>query len=509
MEEKRSQWGTRVGFVLAAIGSAIGLGNIWRFPYMAYDNGGGAFLIPYFFALLTAGIPLLILEMGLGHKMRGSSPLSFRKIKEKYETVGWWSVLITFVVTVYYSVIISWATNYLVYSFNQSWGTETGAFFMGDFLEATGFWNFGGFKFNVLIGLIIVWGLNYFILYKGIKKGIEKASKIFMPILAVLLVLITLRGITLPGSIAGLNHFLEPDFSVLLNPDVWIDAYGQVFFTLSLGFGIMIAYASYLPKKSDVVNNAFITAFANSGFSFLAGLGVFGVLGYMAQAQGVPFDEVVSGGIGLAFVAFPKAINLLPAFKGIFGVLFFLSLVISGLSSTMSLIEAFSSSIMDKFAMKRQKAITIVCGTGFLGSLVFATGLGIGILDVIDHFVMAYGLALVGFVECIVLGYLWNINRIKDHVNLVSDFKVGNWWNSAIKYVTVFGLGYMLIYKLIREVRPLLTGNYDKLYGGYPVSAILSLGWGVVFGLIVIAYMMRTVKWNQDVNLTHQPGEVE
>ena len=509
MEEKRSQWGTRVGFVLAAIGSAIGLGNIWRFPYMAYDNGGGAFLIPYFFALFTAGIPLLIMEMGLGHKMRGSAPLSFRKIKAKYETVGWWSVIITFIVTVYYSVIISWAVNFLIYSFNQSWGSETASFLMNDFLGRSNFWDFGGFKLNILLGLVVVWGLNYFILYKGIKKGIEKASKIFMPILAILLVLITLRGITLPGSINGLNNFLQPDFSVLLNPDVWIDAYGQVFFTLSLGFGIMIAYASYLPKKSDVVNNAFITAFANSGFSFLAGLGVFGVLGYMAQAQGVEFGEIASGGIGLAFIAFPKAINLLPAFKGIFGVLFFLSLVISGLSSTMSLIEAFSSSIMDKFSLKRKKAITIVCGTGFLGSVIFATGLGLNILDVVDHFINAYGLAVVGFVEAIVIAYLWDANKVRDHVNAVSDFKIGSWWNFSIKYITVLGLGYMLIRKVIREAGPLLAGNFDKLYGGYPVSAILSLGWGLVLGIIAVAYMMRNVNWNQDVNLSHQPFEEE
>ena len=509
MEEKRSQWGTRVGFILAAIGSAIGLGNIWRFPYMAYDNGGGAFLIPYFFALFTAGIPLLIMEMGLGHKMRGSAPLSFRKIKDKYETVGWWSVIITFIVTVYYSVIISWAVNFLVYAFNQSWGQETASFLMNDFLGRTGFWNFGGFKFNILIGLVVVWGLNYFILYKGVKKGIEKASKVFMPILAILLILITLRGITLPGAINGLNNFLQPDFSVLLNPDVWIDAYGQVFFTLSLGFGIMIAYASYLPKESDVVNNAFITAFANSGFSFLAGLGVFGVLGYMAQAQGVAFGEIASGGLGLAFIAFPKAINLLPAFQGVFGVLFFLSLVISGLSSTMSLIESFSSSVMDKFALGRKKAITIVCGAGFAGSVIFATGLGLGILDVVDHFINAYGLAVVGFVECIVIGYLWDANKIRNHVNSVSDFAIGSWWNFSLKVITVLGLGYMLIRRIISEAGPLLAGNFDKLYGGYPVSAILSLGWGLVLGIIVVAYMMRNVKWNQDVNLSHQPGEGE
>src|SRR6056297_3637654 len=128
-EEERDQWGSRIGFILAAIGSAVGLGNIWRFPYMAYENGGGAFLLPYFFAVLTAGIPLLILEMGLGHKMRGSAPLAFRKIKEKYETLGWWAVLVTAVVTVYYSVIVAWAVNYMFFAVRQTWGSDPNAFF--------------------------------------------------------------------------------------------------------------------------------------------------------------------------------------------------------------------------------------------------------------------------------------------------------------------------------------------------------------------------------------------
>ncbi|GAB6098997.1 sodium-dependent transporter [Halanaerocella petrolearia] len=499
-EENRDQWGSRFGFILTAIGSAVGLGNIWRFPYMAYENGGGAFLIPYFFALLTAGIPLLVLEMGLGHKMRGSAPLSFRKVKEKYETIGWWAVLVTAVVTIYYSVVIAWAINFMFLAFNQGWGSKPDSYFFKDFLQMTSFWKIGGIRFNVLAGLAAVWGLNYFILYNGIKEGIEKAAKVFMPILAVLVVLITVRGVTLPGSLNGLNNFLQPDFSVLKDPSVWVSAYGQVFFTLSLGFGIMITYASYLPKKSDVVNNAFITTFANSGFSFLAGIGVFGILGYMAKVQNVAFDKVVSSGIGLAFIAFPKAINLLPGFKGAFGFLFFLCLVISGLSSTMSLIEAFSSSIMDKFQMTRKQAISLVCGVGFLGSTIYATGMGLVVLDVVDNWMNNYNLALIGVIECLLLGYFWNLDHVKSHVNRVSDFEVGDWWKVAIKYITAIVLGISLVIKL--------KGELTSLYAGYPLSAILTLGWGVTFGLIIIAYLMRHIAWNREVKVDELKEEL-
>jgi len=492
--ENRDQWGSRLGFILAAVGSAVGLGNIWRFPYMAYENGGGAFLVPYLFAVLTAGIPLLILEMGLGHKMRGSAPLAFRKIKEKYETLGWWAVLVTAVVTIYYSVIVGWAISYMFFAIKGSWGNDPVNFFVKDYLGMTGFWNLGGIRINVLFSLVAVWGLTYVILYNGIKEGIEKASKVFMPLLIVLIGIITLRGVTLPGAVEGLNHFLEPNFAVLKDPNVWVSAYGQVFFTLSLGFGIMIAYSSYLPKKSDVINNAFITAFANCGFSFLSGFAVFGILGYMAQTQGVAISEVAgSGGIGLAFFVFPQAINLLPGLNGLFGVLFFLSLVVAGLSSIISLVEAFTSSIMDKFQMSRKKAVTIVCTVGFLSTTIYATGMGLSVLDVVDHFINNYALAVVGLVEAVVLAYLWNISNLKNHVNAVSDFKVGNWWDVAIKVVTIPVLGIMLVLKF--------KGELATLYGDYPLSAILTLGWGIVIALPILAYVMKNISWNEEVLL--------
>ncbi len=490
-EVERDQWGSRFGFILAAIGSAVGLGNIWRFPYMAYENGGGAFLIPYFFALLTAGIPLLILEMGLGHKMRGSAPLAFRKVKEKYETMGWWTVIITALVTIYYSVIIAWGISFMFFAINGSWGTDTSAFFHNEFLQMTNFWDLGGIRINILVGLFLVWGLNYSILVGGIKKGIEKASKVFMPILALLVILITIRGVTLDGAIVGVNKFLEPNFSVLKDYRVWVSAYGQVFFTLSLGFGIMIAYASYLPKKSDITNNAFITAFANSGFSFMIGLGIFGVLGNMAVSQGVPLDQVVDSGIGLAFIAFPKAINLLPGYSGIFGFLFFLCFVLAGLSSTMSLIEAFSSSIIDKFKMSRTKAITLVCGCGFLISTVYATGMGLVILDVVDHFINNFGLVVVGVLECIIVGYFFNVAELKDHINQVSDFNIAGWWDIAIKFVTPIVLGYTIIMNFFNDV--------ISIYGGYSADAVGMLGWGTIVSTLIVAVLFKNQSWNEDV----------
>ncbi|SKA11630.1 sodium-dependent transporter [Selenihalanaerobacter shriftii] len=485
---ENTEWGSRLGFILAAIGSAVGLGNIWRFSYMVYDNGGGAFLIPYFFALLTAGIPLLILEFGFGHKMRGSAPFSFAKMSEKWEWLGWWPSLVSFVITTYYAAIIGWSLNYIVYSFGTIWGQDPESFFYNSHLQLTeGISEIGGINLTILLGVIAVWLINYFILYKGVQEGIEKASKIFMPLLAVFMLIITVRGVTLPGALAGVNKFLEPDFSALLNVKVWLAAYGQIFFTLSVGFAIMITYSSYLPKDSDIVNNAFITALANCGFSFIVGIGSFGILGYMAAQTGQPISEVVAQSIGLAFIAFPKAISLLPAFQSLFAIIFFLGLTIAGFSSSLSLIEAFVASVRDKFDIERKKAVTYVCLAGLLGSLIFTTGAGLYFLDIVDHFVNQFGIALIGLVECIVLGWYYKSSRIRNYVNPLSDFPIGNWWEIMIKFVTPIILGVMFIQNTILEL--------SKPYGGYDIGSLIKYGWAVAALLLIIGIILSFLPW--------------
>ena len=499
MENKNGAFNSRVGFILAAIGSAVGLGNIWRFSYVAYDNGGGAFLIPYFIALVVVGIPLLVLEIGFGLKQRGSAALSFARLDKKWEWLGWWAPIVSFVLMMYYSVIIGWTLNYAGYSIFQSWGTDPGAFFNQHLGLTDGIWNLGGFQWHILATVVVVWVANFIIIYKGVQDGVEKAAKFFMPLLFILMAIITIRGITLPGAVQGLNQFLTPDFSQLMNANVWLAAFGQIFFTLSLGFGVMITYASYLPEDSDVVNNAFITGLGNCAFSFLVGLGVFGILGYMAGQTGVPVEDVVAQSMGLAFVAFPKAISMLPAFSKLFAFMFFAALFIAGLSSSISLVEAMTANVMDKFNMTRHKATFIVCLIGLLGSLIFTTGAGLYFLDVIDHFNMQYGAALVGVIECLVIAWALKASVLRDWMNPRSDFEIGSWWVVLVKYAMPLILGFLMIQNTIIE--------FQIPYGDYPTNA-LAMGWGAAALVIITGMMIARVKWNDPRQLTMTEEEV-
>ncbi|TCS83091.1 sodium-dependent transporter [Tepidibacillus fermentans] len=485
---KREEWGSRAGFLLAAIGSAVGLGNIWRFPYVAYENGGGAFLIPYFFALLTAGIPILILEFGVGHKFKGSAPLSFRRISRNAEWLGWWQVFISFIIMMYYVVIIAWSANYIWFSVGLKWGKDTNAFLFSEYLHISkGVWNFGGIQWPIFFTLLGVWAVIFFILFRGVKAGIEKASKFLMPLLAVIMILFTIRGVTLPGAVKGLNVLLTPDFSKIFDANTWVAAYGQIFYSLSVAFAIMITYSSYLPEKAEINNSAFITGFANSGFEFLAALGVFGVIGFMSQSTGIPIDKVAGQGVGLAFVVFPQIINQLPAMNSLIGVLFFTALFIAGLTSAISILEVVIAAIMDKFMLSRKQAVIYSSLVGFLGSVIYTSGGGLYYLDIVDHFINAFGIVLSGITEVILLGWFFNLTTIREHNNLLSDYRIGSWWEIMIRFVTPIILGIMTVINFYNE--------FTKLFGGgdYPLNSLIVFGWGVALAAITFAVIVKTI----------------
>lgn len=496
--ESRAQWGTRAGFILAAVGSALGLGNIWRFPAIAYENGGGAFLIPYLFALLTAGIPILIMEFTMGHKYRGSSPLTFRRMHKGAEFVGWWGVLVAFVISTYYSVIIAWAMSYMIFAVKLGWGSDTGSFFES-FLQvnevAAGM--SGSLVLGVLIPLVIVWFIVLGILFKGIRKGIEVANRIMIPTLIVVFLLIVIRAVTLPGALDGLDALFKPDFTKILSPDVWVAAYGQIFFSLSIAFAIMITYSSYLPKKSDITNNAFITGLGNSAFELLAGIGVFAVLGFLALESGQNIDEVVAGGPGLAFAVFPEIINQFPAFNATFGFLFFISLVLAGLTSLMSITETYVAAVVDKFNISRGKAVIFGGGLAAVTSLLFATQGGLNFLDMTDYFINQFGVAMLGFVEVVLV--IWILRKGKElrrHADSVSDIKLGSWWTISLSVITPLMLGYMLFQLFRQNILKKFdtdTGNYE----GYADAFILYGGWFVAAGALVIGIILATLKWKQ------------
>ncbi|WP_017756314.1 sodium-dependent transporter [Calidifontibacillus oryziterrae] len=488
--EDRQQWGTRAGFILAAIGSAVGLGNIWRFPAVAYENGGGAFFIPYLFALLTAGIPLLILEFTLGHKFRGSAPLTFARLNKKAEWIGWWQLGVSFVISTYYAVIIAWAMSYSIFAFKQSWGTDTESFLFGDYLKmSVDPGQMGSIVPNVFLPLVLVWVVVLVILVKGVKKGIEAANRIFIPLLLFLFTIIVIRAITLPGAATGLNAFFQPNWDKIMDGSVWVAAYGQIFFSLSIGFAIMITYASYLPKKGDITNNAFITGFANSSFELLAGIGVFSILGFMATQQGVGVDEVVAGGVGLAFVVFPSIINELPALNGLFGLLFFASLVLAGLTSLMSIIETYVAGIQEKFKVKRTTAVIIGGGLSAVISLLYATQGGLMFLDVVDAFINNYGVALAGLVEVVAIAwFVKNLKDLKNHANELSDIRLGSWWNICLRFVTPVVLGFMMFKSVMKDI--------TVPYGDYPIEFLLKFGWGVAAVVIILGFVFTIKKWD-------------
>ena len=489
MNSTRESWGSRTGFLIAAIASAIGLGNIWRFSYLAYDNGGGAFLIPYFVAVVVVGLPLVILEYALGQKKKASAPHAFFLVHPRFQIFGWWSVIIVmFGIQVYYANIIAWCLNYLIYSVDLGWGADANDFFFNKFLKISETpLEMGSFHPNIFFSLLSVWFISWFITFKGVRNGIERTTKVFMPILFILTSILVFWGLSLPGAREGIIQYLKPDFSVLKKADVWIDAFSQIFFTLSIGFGILIAYASYIPERTNIFSNAFITVIVNSGYSIFAGFAVFSTLGYLVNTSGKPFEEVVTESIGLAFVVYPSVISLLPAFPRVFGIIFFLCLIIAGITSSISIIEAFVSALLDKYTLKRATVVNTVCVLGFLLGIPFTFSSGLFWVDIVDHFLTSYGIVAVGFVECILIGWIYKTVRLREYINHAVGWKVGIWWDVLIRFI----IPLVLLIIIGKSLWIDLSSNY----GDYPTKALILIGIGWFCLIVLISVILDFHSW--------------
>ncbi len=474
---------------MAAIGSAVGLGNIWRFPYVAYKNGGGAFLIPYFVALFTVGIPLLIAEYSVGSMFRKSAPMAMRSIHPKAEWVGWWGVFSAFLISIYYSVLIAWCLCYLFHSFGLVWQPDASNFFYNQFLGAGNSLSLGGsMNMQIVFALLAVWTSIYLILYKGV-KSIGRAAIITVPLPAILLLILTIRGVTLPGASMGLDFYLSPDFSKLSMPSVWLAAYAQIFFSLSLAQGIMIVYASFLKKGSDINNNAFITALADGGAAFLAGFAVFSILGYLSYQTGQPMSEIAGGGIGLTFITYPTGISKMPVLASFFGVIFFTTLLSFGINSAFSMVEAISEGIKDKFGMNKKKTTFIVCLLGFLLGLLFIPGSGIHWIEIMDHFISNFALVFVGLLECLIFGYAIGGEKIRNYANKVSEIKMGRWSSIMLK---LFAPVVLISIALASLVEVMVKG-----YGNYPSWSIAVAG-GIVLMSVIMAILFARLKCREE-----------
>ncbi len=479
LEEQRENWGSRAGFVLAAIGSAVGLGNLWGFPYKVHANGGGAFLIPYLLAMLLIGIPLLILEFSLGHMTQRAAPDAYRSVNRKTEPIGWWGILLGFVIITYYPVILAWCGSYLVECVkgifnggNLPWAGEglegvkkAGEFFERNYLNmwtpaeidaGAKPWSLGGLVGPITVSLAIIWILLYLCIFRGVRM-VSKVVLWTVPLPWIMLLILTVRGLTLPGAQEGLNFYLQPRWEMLLKPETWRWAFGQMFFSMSLAFGVMVTYASFLHRKSDINNNATIIGLADVGTSFVAGLAVFATLGAMAFAtaqagQAVGVENVVDAGPGLAFVAFPYALAQLPA-SAWFGAVFFIALLTLGIDSAFSITESVLASFVDKTGWNRQATLIGLTLVGFGCGLVYCTRGGLAWLGGIDDFINSSwgGIALLGLLECVVVGWAYRLARLREHANERSDWKIGPWWDLLIRYFAPVILSTLFVWSLLEK----------------------------------------------------------
>lgn len=493
----REQWQSQIGFILAAVGSAIGLGNIWRFPGVAYTNGGGAFLIPYLVALLTAGVVYLLFDWALGHRFRGSAPAIFRRVNPRFEALGWFQVGLCFAIITYYAVIVAWSVRYMGYSLTRAWGDDPAGFFTGDFLHLLSSSDAhltGDVVGAIAWPLVLVWVFVTVIMALGVAGGLERMNKVFLPLLVVMFIGMVVRAVTLPGAVAGLNSFFTPKWSALADPHVWIQAYAQIFFSLSVMFGIMITYASYLPRRANLAPTGFVVAFANSSFELLAGIGVFSTLGYMAQRQGVGVGEVegISGPI-LSFVTFPQVISMMPGGQ-VFGFLFFASLFLAGITSLVSLLQVVSAAVQEKFGISRRVgsiAVGIVAGT--MSVLLYSTSNGLNMLDVVDNFVNNIGIVGSAVATVVLVAFVARrLPELHEHISQHSAKPIGAWWRIFAGYITPLVLAAMLVLTMIDLVR--------NGYGDYPGWFTTVFGWGSLALILVASIGLSIVPWRTRVD---------
>lgn len=492
--KKRGAFSSRKMFILAAIGSAVGLGNIWRFPYIAYENGGGAFLLPYLVAIFVAGIPFLYLDYAIGHRFRGSAPLSFARLNGKAEGLGWWQVMICFMIAVYYAAVIAWALSYTLFSFTKRWGDDPATYFMEEYLQVGEVGVDLSIVTTVLIPLLLVWLAVIVIMIAGVEKGIGLTSVVGIPVLVVAFVALVIRAVTLPGAADGLEAFFAPNWSALTDVGVWAAAFGHIFFSLSIGFGIMITYSSYVAKDTDMTGSGMVVALSNSSFELLAGIGVFAALGFMAQASGVGVGEVVDSGVGLAFIGFPAIINQAP-WGAFIGVLFFASLALAGLTSLVSVIEVVISAVRDKFELSRVVAASVVSiPCALISVLFFSSTSGLYVLDILDRFINQFGILAVAVVSMIVVAWgLRALPLLGEHINHGGSIKAGLWWRALVSVITPIILGYVLFESF--------RADLAEPYGSYPDWMLAVFGWGAAGIVAVLGFFLAFIPWRKETSL--------
>ncbi|XP_074640363.1 sodium- and chloride-dependent glycine transporter 2-like isoform X2 [Tubulanus polymorphus] len=533
-ENARGHWGKQLDFILSCVGYAVGLGNIWRFPYLCMRNGGGAFLIPYFTFMVLGGIPLFFMELSIG-QFSSLGPLSVWKYCPLFRGIGWGMIIVSGIYTLDYNVIIAWILFYLGNSFSWElpWGsckndwntpncrergsaasilvlcnssisdcTENATYSITTPLNATAnittnitgrimspaeeFWQFkvldmsdgigtfGGLHWQLVLCHLASWTIVFFCLIRGVKSS-GKVVYVTATVPYFFLFALLIRGATLPGSLNGVKYYISPDWSKLLSFKIWAEACMQIFFSLGPAWGGLITMASYNKFHHNCYRDAFIVPLVNCGTSFFAGFVVFSIIGYMAHEAKVPVEDAITSGPGLAFIAYPEALTKLPG-SAIWAVCFFIMLLTIGLDSQFVTFETLTTGFVDQFPKQLRKrkllfTFSLVILEVIVGLLTVCRA-GIYWFQLIDWYSAAFSIMLFAIIECLVLSYIYGLNRLYDEIRMMIGYYPIFVWKICWCAITPLLLVVCLLYALIKQVAP-YYGTYF-----YPPWAIVA-GWTI------------------------------
>ncbi|MFH1714956.1 MAG: sodium-dependent transporter [Elusimicrobiota bacterium] len=502
----RDSWGSRLGIILAVAGSAIGLGNFLRFPVQAASNGGGAFMIPYFVALILLGIPLMWIEWTIGRYgggiEHGTAPGIFHTMWEKNRFIKYFGVIGIFgplIILIYYTYIESWLLGFAVFSLTPKYAAALNSGLMQNFLA--GYQGLEKNQFFSGIGpaymfFFITFVLNFLVVYFGIKHGIEKICRLFLPIFLLMGVIMAVRVLTLkaPASTVesytikdALGFLWNPNFAYLKSAKVWLAAAGQVFFTLSVGIGVILTYASYLKKSDDVVLNGLAAVSTNEFAEVILGSSIVIPAAYMFFGPKQIVSIAQSGTFNLSFVTMPIIFHNIPV--GVFfSFLWFLLLFMAGITSSISLLQPAIAFLEDEFDVSREKAVKIIAVICFILCHAPILFISKGVIGELDFWGGTFCLVLFGTVEAFLFVWIFGMDKAWDEIHQGADMKIPGWYKPVIKYVTPTFLLVILAVWFYQEGLPTISMHNiapeNRVY-------ILATRLGLLAIFILLAFLVR------------------
>ncbi|KAF5909365.1 sodium- and chloride-dependent GABA transporter 2-like isoform X2, partial [Clarias magur] len=511
--KERGQWSSKVEFILAVTGQIIGLGNVWRFPYLCYKNGGGVFLIPYLVFLFACGIPLFLMEISLGQYTNQGSITCWRKICPLFEGLGYGTIVVLLHSNIYYIIIMAWAFFYLFSSFSpelpwascsNAWNTETCVEFdkkdkfsnWSISENATSpeqeFWErkvlnltsnvdeLGNVRWELALCLLVAWIICYFCVWKGVKST-GKVVYFTATFPYVMLMVLLVRGLTLPGAIDGIRFYLYPDPTRLLDPQVWMDAGTQIFYSYALCMGCLAALGSYNKYNNNCYKDCIYLCLLNSTTSFVAGFAIFSVLGFMAYEQETDISTVAESGPGLAFIAYPKAVAMMP-FPQLWAFCFFLMIVLLGLDTEFVGLETLMTAITDLYpsyllrGYRRELTLLFICVGCFLIGLVMVTEGGLYIFQLFDYYCCSgMTLLLFAILQSVCIGWVYGANRLHDNIADMIGYRPLFLIKYSWKYIIPLVCTGTFVFSLVKFTPLKFNNIIEYPWWGYAVGWYFTL----------------------------------